>query len=816
MAITNAQQYQQLVNPPMKGKKRPGYRGPGEYQSGKSKPSLGVSLHGGESVKDAVRRGELKAEAKRQERERQKLKQELLMTPVGRNRPLGPLSRFNANVQRNMNIKLAKKRADDLYSRLENYVVGDTDMDYDFSGAPVGLATLTSNKGTPLESTRPNLYTVNPKASVSALQTLLSATRPDTQVTLQNTLDKARDYTSLVNDAKNMTNQEIKDALTELQNRGKTPDQINPVRDDGPEPIIPVDTTFAETPVDEEDYYASVGGNPFTGEGLRLAFRADGGRIGLQEGGGIEQRLEKLGGDVSSAEKMLQGINQRLQTAESSLGSGGVGQDVTGNNPMIQPQPAGLGIFASRPIQLPGIQPGAIGPNIASSTPGVKPSIANIIATPRPGGLPFPDRGRPLLEPLTDKFIEGPAQPLATLEAADPFKNPAFEEMKPFGILPYDLSDPRGTRYNSIEAAFNSAQDNAKIMRMTGRIGPDILPGEMSFDDYKRFFTIDDEGFITNTTGADKFYEKDLTSDPNRFETSSYYDTFRNPDSPFFGKSGDSMMGIAKDRYVPLPTSGLISGLPSQRPLETKETRVIGVPAAGFADGGNVVGGEFDFESARQMYGLGKLVKKVTRTVKKIAKSPIGKAAIIGLGAYYAPGFGIKAKGGLAPFLQGAKTSIGNFFLGMPGDMGGRVAGTGLLSKIPGGGLTAALVGGSALAGLLTAKQEEEAQELSRGEGIDIEAARRSILARAQGNVAGDLRATAFLAEGGKPEPVAKKTMPLLDMGGQEMDLRAEGGFVPIGRMEKADDVPARLSKNEFVFTARKMFQTSQRLEEVL
>ena len=48
-----------------------------------------------------------------------------------------------------------------------------------------------------------------------------------------------------------------------------------------------------------------------------------GGRIGLQEGGGIEQRLEQLGGDVTSAERMLQGINQRLKTAESSLGSGG-------------------------------------------------------------------------------------------------------------------------------------------------------------------------------------------------------------------------------------------------------------------------------------------------------------------------------------------------------------------------------------------------------------------------------------------------------------------------------------------------------------
>ena len=34
------------------------------------------------------------------------------------------------------------------------------------------------------------------------------------------------------------------------------------------------------------------------------------------------------------------------------------------------------------------------------------------------------------------------------------------------------------------------------------------------------------------------------------------------------------------------------------------------------------------------------------------------------------------------------------------------------------------------------------------------------------------------------------------------MDLRDNGGFVEIGRMERADDVPARLSKNEFVFTA--------------
>ena len=41
----------------------------------------------------------------------------------------------------------------------------------------------------------------------------------------------------------------------------------------------------------------------------------------------------------------------------------------------------------------------------------------------------------------------------------------------------------------------------------------------------------------------------------------------------------------------------------------------------------------------------------------------------------------------------------------------------------------------------------------------------------------------------------------MMDMGGNEMDLRG-GGFVPMGEAERADDVPARLSKNEFVFTA--------------
>ena len=81
-----------------------------------------------------------------------------------------------------------------------------------------------------------------------------------------------------------------------------------------------------------------------------------------------------------------------------------------------------------------------------------------------------------------------------------------------------------------------------------------------------------------------------------------------------------------------------------------------------------------------------------------------------------------------------------------------------------------------------------------------------------------------------KPVPIRPLTMAeggMMNLGGNEMDLRG-GGFVPIGKKEKADDVPARLSKNEFVMTAdavrgagggdvnegaRRMYQTMDKLE---
>ena len=51
-------------------------------------------------------------------------------------------------------------------------------------------------------------------------------------------------------------------------------------------------------------------------------------------------------------------------------------------------------------------------------------------------------------------------------------------------------------------------------------------------------------------------------------------------------------------------------------------------------------------------YFIKKAYKSAKKAVKKVFKSPIGKAAILGLGAYYMPGFGIKASGGFSPFMK--------------------------------------------------------------------------------------------------------------------------------------------------------------------
>jgi len=317
-------------------------------------------------------------------------------------------------------------------------------------------------------------------------------------------------------------------------------------------------------------------------------------------------------------------------------------------------------------------------------------------------------------------------------------------------------------------------------------------------------------------------------------------DAYGNPNPGFdSGGDGDGMSDYER-RLLALEQSMSPTTEPEVDPDSLEGMLANRVAYRFMADGGMtndapVEGGIMDLESGRQMYFLGKLVKKATRAVKKIAKSPIGKAALLYAGGSFlgGGGGGLTSIFGKDAFLR--KTLLPKLY------KDGAMTGLGKIAL--GGALTAAPL-------LFQEEEEEPDYANNRGPGLDINAIRSNPY-----NTMGS--SYRFFAEGGDVEPVAKETMPLIDMDGKEMDLRADGGFVPIGRMERADDVPARLSKNEFVFTAdavrnagegdidkgaevmynmmknlesggevseesqgldgaRDMFQTSKRLEEVL
>jgi len=369
--------------------------------------------------------------------------------------------------------------------------------------------------------------------------------------------------------------------------------------------------------------------------------------------------------------------------------------------------------------------------------------------------------------------------------------------------------------------------------------------------------------------------------------------------------------------------SGLFAPITSSAPMTSAPDASAVSPNTGanlnriayrlMADGGAVIDDE-----PRQAYGLGSIVKKAARAVKKVAKSDLGKAAIAAAGIYYAGGgslFGLQRAGmsgfafGNLPGVAAAKSYFQNpmtrafgkgNLMGDPAQFftGKAAEGLGGLSLGTKAGLGIAALSSLPLLGVGVEEDEEEpVTNAYLGEGLDI-AAIRANPRKFQGqayrlmsdggptdlsddpNYKGWVKVyekspeaaemnekhSEYLnfyernktkqAEGSK-EPVAKKVMPLIDMDGKEKDYRETGGFVDMGRMEKADDVPARLSKNEFVFTAdavrnagdgsvdkgaevmynmmknleaggevseesqglegaRKMFQTSQRLEEVL
>ena len=477
-------------------------------------------------------------------------------------------------------------------------------------------------------------------------------------------------------------------------------------------------------------------------------FLADGGRAAFQEGGGIFPRLNQLGSNVSSAEQELAALNSKIDSAESTLGEGGGDE-------------GGLG--------------------------SIMPEDNN-------------------------------------------FTNPTLE-------------------------AFSGAKVNVPVINNT--TFPDNVPDRIQIDP-----NFKPPGTLQTTTGGGLL---------NNFAGAA-------PSTNLPGSGAPQAGDVVYD-----PT-----GMPN-----------IFAPRNGYADGGmsEYEGGIMDLESGRQQYFLGKLVKKAGKAIKKITKSKIGKAALLG-----AVGYGLGGGtffGKMLPGVTRGGQGFGGFggLSSIFGNVGDMIGGAGLGDKFAkfGGSNLMKYAGLPTALSLLLSKKEEEPEYANVYDDFELKfpknqyrfAAEGGRIGLKEGNLDNDPEYKGWKriysmspdaaeshpkhkeyetylksqsnqkAEGGEIEPVAKKTMPLLDMDGKEMDLRAEGGFVPIGRMEKADDVPARLSKNEFVFTAdavrnagdgnvdkgaevmynmmknlesggdvseesqglsgaREMFQTSKRLEEVL
>ena len=222
----------------------------------------------------------------------------------------------------------------------------------------------------------------------------------------------------------------------------------------------------------------------------------------------------------------------------------------------------------------------------------------------------------------------------------------------------------------------------------------------------------------------------------------------------------------------------------------------------------------------RQLYGLGSLVKSITKPFKKVFKgikrfagSDLGKLALTA-GALY----GLNT-GGLGSFFGKGSFSPFKTFIADGADVGFGPSGLGrLLGKTFVDQSTGALTGfskilGSTIPTVLAAGQvpqmkgfEKDKEALARFlkqyySNLNQDATDEEIEEFVRTNMAkgGDT------AEENAMQASGIMGLPLNEnpAGVTELDLRKTGGFIPpVGVKEKADDIPAMLSNNEFVFTA--------------
>ena len=213
--------------------------------------------------------------------------------------------------------------------------------------------------------------------------------------------------------------------------------------------------------------------------------------------------------------------------------------------------------------------------------------------------------------------------------------------------------------------------------------------------------------------------------------------------------------------------------------------------------------------------GLKKAVKGVAKGIGSFLKSDLGKAALLGVGAFGLPGTNFKG------FLGGSGGfKLPEFLSGLSGEK--------TLGKTLKVGAMGSLLG-MVLGGL----DEQEEEDIVEGRNISaLETKLRTAYDNLgtfkddpeglEAQIKSDLSeynkdmSRGLMSNGGRIN-YARGTDQIVDQasgimglpqrvnqaGVKELDLRESGGFIPpVGIKEKADDIPAMLSNNEFVFTA--------------
>jgi len=240
---------------------------------------------------------------------------------------------------------------------------------------------------------------------------------------------------------------------------------------------------------------------------------------------------------------------------------------------------------------------------------------------------------------------------------------------------------------------------------------------------------------------------------------------------------------------------------------------------------------------------IGSVAKGIGSAVKSVVSSPIGKAALAAAAIYFAPQlagtswFGAPAVGdALVSGSQGWLGSLGltggygsalGTGVGIPGLIGKGISNlanpfslaTNALSLAGGdnkfgiGTLLGVGGAGAALGSLLGAKKPEETDEQyqqrlqSAGpylqqyyKNLNPDATPDQVSQFVKLNTAeyGGLGQGNTFAKGGIIPPARQ-----IEGGVIELDARKSGGYIPYGKKERVDDVPAMLAKDEFVFTSK-------------